>query len=201
MMNPERIRNTIRTFAVTIIGVAAITLTPIATTAQHEHHEGSTPSTPLTCDATATPAAMSGHGDHGSPEAEQAAVEPEFDVLYIDMMLPHHSSIIALSEAALPELTDPRLKDMARDIIRAQSSENEQLTQWRIAWYGSGEPVMDDASMTLMLEAMPIGTMDEMMQCDGLPRGRSPPSARPRIRTSPSSSSRSRTTRWRSTPR
>ena len=80
------------------------------------------------------------------------------------MMLPHHGSIIALAEAALPELTDPRLQEMAQNIIDAQTAENAQLTEWRTEWYGSGEPVMTDASMELMLDAMPVGTMDEMMR-------------------------------------
>ena len=83
----------------------------------------------------------------------------EFDQLYIDMMLPHHGSIIALSQAALPELTDPRLQEIAQTIIEAQTAENAQLTEWRAAWYGSGEPATDMAMMELMLDAMPVGTM------------------------------------------
>jgi uncharacterized protein (DUF305 family) len=90
--------------------------------------------------------------------------DAEFDQLYIDMMVPHHEAIIALAEAALPTLTDPRLQEMAVAIIAAQSDENALLLQWRSEWYGSDEPATDEASMNAMLEAMPVGTMDDMMQ-------------------------------------
>ena len=53
---------------------------------------------------------------------------------------------------------------MATNIIDAQTAENAQLTEWRTEWYGSGEPATDTATMELMLEAMPVGTMDEMMR-------------------------------------
>ncbi|MDQ3657778.1 MAG: DUF305 domain-containing protein [Chloroflexota bacterium] len=127
--------------------------------AQHAGH-GATPEATWSCAMAGTPVAA-GHEDMGM---DMDMAEVEFDQLYIDMMLPHHGSIIALAEAALPELTDPRLREMAQNIIQAQTAENAQLTEWRTAWYGSGEPVVTDASMERMLEAMPVGTMDEMMR-------------------------------------
>ncbi len=102
---------------------------------------------------------MPGIGAHDSHS--EATVE--FDQLYLDMMLPHHASVIALSEAALPRLTDPRLIKMAGNIIAAQSNENELLTSWRTEWYGSGEPETGDAAMMQMLDVMPVGAMDDMM--------------------------------------
>jgi uncharacterized protein (DUF305 family) len=126
-------------------------------------HDHGTPPAATACAAMATPmAGEQDHGDHGGTPSD--AAEVEFDQLYIDMMLPHHGSIIALAETALPVLTDPRLQQMAEDIIVTQTAENEQLTQWRTEWYGSGEPATDSATMELMLEAMPVGTMDEMMR-------------------------------------
>lgn len=123
----------------------------------------STPEPPAwSCDRSPLAATDAGHEAHEMPSGEPATM-PEFDQLYIDMMLPHHASIIALSEAALPHLTDPWLQELARDIIAAQSIENAQLTGWRTDWYGSAEPATDEASMNLMLQAMPVGTMDEMM--------------------------------------
>ncbi len=111
--------------------------------------------------AMGTPGAMGGHEGHGAGMATDGI---EFDQLYIDMMIPHHASIIALAEAAIPNLTDPWLIELAHDIIDAQSAENEQLADWRTAWYGDPIPAGDETSMMLMLEAMPIATMDEMMR-------------------------------------
>jgi uncharacterized protein (DUF305 family) len=91
----------------------------------------------------------------------------EFDQHYIDMMLPHHESIIALAQVALPKLTDPRLQRIAQNIISSQSSEREELQGYREAWYGSPDPLpMDDAMMQMMMDMMPtmasMSTMDEM---------------------------------------
>ena len=89
--------------------------------------------------------------------------------MYIDMMLPHHASIIALAQAAQDQLSDPRLQEIASNIITTQSAENEELRGHRAHWYGDGEPMpMDDAMMGTMMEMMPgMGDMASMqMQMD-----------------------------------
>jgi uncharacterized protein (DUF305 family) len=174
-----------KTSLIAAFGAFTLLGTPVAGLAQHAgHHADSTPAAAWSCDhddqhigstpegdahgdhamsegMSATPTSTpegDGHGNHAA--TDEAA---EFDQLYLDMMLPHHGSVIALSEAALAHLTDPRLIEIAEAIISAQTAENEQLTTWRTEWYGSGEPATDEASMIQMLEAMPVGTMDEMM--------------------------------------
>lgn len=149
---------------------AALTITILATPAAgfaqsgHDHAAG-TPTafaTPWSCDKSAsmggpmssTPMAIDGSMNHG---------DYPFDQLYIDMMIPHHDSIIALAKVALPRLTDPRLIQMAENIIATQSGETAQLASWREVWYGSPTPDTSQHSMMAMLEAMPVGTMDEMM--------------------------------------
>jgi uncharacterized protein (DUF305 family) len=163
----ETMHVTLRNLAVATVSLALLALTPLVAAGQHDHHdhEGSSSTVPLSCDAVATPVAMGDH-DHdpdsiGTPTATPGDIE--FDQLYIDMMIPHHAAVISLAQVALPELSDSRLKEIAREIIRNQSSENEQLGRWRMEWYGSSVPAMDEASMNQMLEAMPVGTMDEMM--------------------------------------
>ena len=150
-----------RTLMVTAI--AAITFTTPAL-AQHDHMAMSTPeatSAAWSCDTIGTPVAASHDDmamDHGDMDMDVA-----FDQLYIDMMLPHHGSIIALAEAALPSLTDPRLIALAEDIITNQTAEQATLQGYREAWFGAAEPDLSEHSMMLMLDAMPVGTMDEMM--------------------------------------
>ena len=116
----------------------------------------------FSCANIATPTAGHSSMDHSS-NAQSMHEDVSFDQLYIDMMVPHHEAVIALAEAALPTLTDPVLIEMAEGIIAAQSTENEQLLEWRLAWFGFAEPMMDDATMGQMMEAMPVGSMDEMM--------------------------------------
>ena len=143
-------------------------LTPATGFAQSGHdHASATPSstgTPWSCDMSAgmgssmssTPMTMDGSMDMNQDDYP-------FDQLYIDMMIPHHESIIALAQAALPRLTDPRLIQMAENIIATQSEETTQMAAWREAWYGSATPDLSEHSMMAMLEAMPVGTMDAMM--------------------------------------
>jgi len=125
------------------------------------------------CAAVATPAAGMidhGHGGHGMSTPAMMEDhhmgtpgmmhEAEFDLMYIDMMIPHHESIMALAEVALPELTDPRLREIAQAIIDAQGPEIEELQQLRAEWYGDADTV----SMDTMMEMMPgMGDDDEMM--------------------------------------
>jgi uncharacterized protein (DUF305 family) len=93
----------------------------------------------------------------------------EFDQMYIDMMIPHHASIIALAQAAQDRLSDERLQTIAANIITAQQAENEELRGLREQWYGSPEPMpMDESMMGMMAEMMPgMGDMASMqMQMD-----------------------------------
>lgn len=163
------LRRTIMTgaFAVSLLLAPAVAAAQPGT--MHAEGTPSASGTPWSCDmsagmgtspATASASTPTETGDSGTAVSEAYP----FDQLYIDMMLPHHESIIALAQAALPRLTDPRLIGMAEDIISTQSKERAQMSTWREAWYGSATPDMSEPSMKAMLEAMPVGTMDDMMQ-------------------------------------
>lgn len=111
--------------------------------------------------AMGTPAADGAH--------DMAGQSVEFDQLYIDMMIPHHESIIALAQAAQDRLTDERLQAIAENIITSQSAENEELRGYREQWYGSPQSMpMDEGMMGMMSEMMPgMGDMAAMqMQMD-----------------------------------
>lgn len=153
-------KTTLRTLTMT--GVLGASLLGGAATAQ-------TPAAPG-CGQIGTPAATPGMMNHGSmggpgmstPEMMQ---EVEFDQMYVDMMLPHHESIVVLAEVALPLLEDPRLQEMAQTIIDTQSAEQAELRDLREEWYGSPDPApMDEMMMDMMMEAMPgMGSAEEQM--------------------------------------
>jgi uncharacterized protein (DUF305 family) len=100
----------------------------------------------------------------GSPMAGMDHSTMELDQMYIDMMIPHHASIVALSEAALPRLTDARLQEIAQSIVDAQSAEIEELRGYRDQFYGDPNPMAMDAAMMEAMDAMMpgMGSMDEM---------------------------------------
>ena len=101
----------------------------------------------------------------GTPEGGMAMGDVEFDQLYIDMMIAHHGSIIALAQAAQPELSDPRLIQITQNIIDTQSTEITELRRYRQQFYGDPQPMaMDQHGMDMMMQAMPgMGSMEDMM--------------------------------------
>jgi uncharacterized protein (DUF305 family) len=156
-------------FATTAIA-ATLLGSPTIAFAQSGHagHDMGTPSpspaASWSCDMTTGMGGMDMGTPMGDHDMSTMDMDYPFDQLYIDMMIPHHQSIIALAEAALPRLTDPRLIQMAENIISAQTTENTQMSAWREAWYGSPDVDMSETSMNAMLEAMPVATTDEMMR-------------------------------------
>lgn len=106
------------------------------------------------------------HGDHGGDEDQEAcgsdmatpAVVPyesdiPFDLAYIDSMIPHHASVVALAETALDSLEDERLQSLAQAVLDTQPGEIEQLQQFRSDWYPD-EP--EDDSQEHMMELMMV---------------------------------------------
>jgi uncharacterized protein (DUF305 family) len=110
--------------------------------------------------------AGTGGMEMGTPGANMAMeTDVEFDQLYIDMMLPHHGSIVAMAQAALPRLQDERLREIAQTIIDTQSADQEELRGYREQFYGSADPAeMDAHTMDMMMTLMPgMGSMDDVM--------------------------------------
>lgn len=141
------------------------------------HHDATPPANPCAnmADMATSDHGMAGHDmagmDMGSPMAgmemgqtSSPEAMAEFDQLYIDMMIPHHASIIAMAEAALPRLTDERLREIAQAVIATQEPEIAELRDLRQRFYGSPDPApMDMTTMTMMDESMPgMGTMEDM---------------------------------------
>jgi uncharacterized protein (DUF305 family) len=68
---------------------------------------------------------------------ELANREP-FDKEFIDAMIPHHQSAIDMAQVALEKSENPKIKELAENIISAQKREIEQMKQWRKEWYPQG---------------------------------------------------------------
>ncbi len=100
--------------------------------------------------------------------------EAPIDRDFIDMMVPHHESAIAMAEIAQERAEHPELRQLADEIIGAQSAEITQLKGWRAEWFGSSDtPRMEEMPM-LPGVSMPAGhsmsggTMDMSGDVDDL---------------------------------
>lgn len=117
------------------------TTSPTASsTAQLDHGSMSSPS-------SSSPMPM----DHGSTMSmDLGPADEQFDLRFIDAMIPHHRGAIQMAEEAQQKSSRPEIQQLAANIIEAQSrEENELLRVWRQAWYpnASDQAVMYSAEM------------------------------------------------------
>lgn len=116
----------------------------------------------------------------GSTPVAEADVDPtalDLDVLYIDILVPHHESAVTMAGIAQARSTRPEVVSLAAGMVARQSSELEQLRTWRESWYPDvpaltetqlfagletkasspgrgGAPGLDDLTMTGMAETI-----------------------------------------------
>lgn len=64
------------------------------------------------------------------------AADDEFDLRFINAMIPHHEGAIVMAQEAIEKSNRPEVKELAQAILDAQQPEIDQMTQWRQAWYG-----------------------------------------------------------------
>ena len=63
-----------------------------------------------------------------------------FDRMFIDMMIPHHQGAVRMARVELAKGINPRLRRLARTIMRDQAKEIRTMNIWRKAWYGATSP-------------------------------------------------------------
>lgn len=153
-----------------VSGVGANASTPEPD--DHDTHHGGTPVVSI-CDTLsggATSGMMMGtpggmmHGDMpmGTPGAGMPgmAMDPDqFDLMFIDMMIPHHESAVVMAQIALERAEHEEIRQLATEIIAVQTEEIAQLQAWRDAWY-PGAPAMTMEHMNAQMSAMMAGMPD-----------------------------------------
>ena len=65
------------------------------------------------------------------------AAGSQFDLRFINAMIPHHEGAVTMAEDALKKSQRPEVKQLAREIITSQQKEIAQMKQWRKAWYNN----------------------------------------------------------------
>lgn len=56
------------------------------------------------------------------------------DMMFIDMMIPHHEGGLAMGQDALAKAEHPEIKELAQKMIEKQKKEIEQMQQWKKDW-------------------------------------------------------------------
>lgn len=59
----------------------------------------------------------------------------EYDLRFLDAMVPHHEGAVVMAEDALQKTQRPEVRQLAEAIVRTQVPEIVQMKRWRAAWY------------------------------------------------------------------
>jgi uncharacterized protein (DUF305 family) len=70
-------------------------------------------------------------------ELERAASPAEFEIRFMALMTMHHTQALERARAIRERRVHGKTRRLARDIIRAQEREIEQMRSWLVAWYAN----------------------------------------------------------------
>jgi uncharacterized protein (DUF305 family) len=114
--------------------------------------------------------------NHGMKHSEMSLgiADAEYDLRFIDGMIPHHEGAVIMARAVLDKSQRPELKKLANTIIQAQKQEIVEMQQWRKNWYpkASDTPMawhsemnhsmaMSPEQMSAMRMDVDLGTADQ----------------------------------------
>jgi uncharacterized protein (DUF305 family) len=71
----------------------------------------------------------SGHMGHGTSSSSNANYTGA-DIMFLQMMIPHHQQAIDISNLAMKASSDPELLELAKIIARDQAAEIKQMKAW-----------------------------------------------------------------------
>jgi len=159
-----------RTMTLTALALAsALTLTACGTGAQDENAgaeasataTGSAPAATPAATDTATPSATESATSSATGSAEEVSAEHnDADVMFAQMMIPHHQQAVEMSEMLLAKDDVPaEVAAFAQKVIDAQGPEIERMNSMLTAW---GQDPVDTDGMDGM-EGMDHGGMSGMM--------------------------------------
>lgn len=70
----------------------------------------------------------------------------DFDKLFIQLMIKHHTSAIDMSKPAATNAQHQEVKDLATAVIMAQTKEVAQMKQWQQDWGYGADPASDSGA-------------------------------------------------------
>lgn len=63
-----------------------------------------------------------------------SATGNNFDIAFIEMMIPHHQGALSMAKEALEKAQHAELKTLAQSVIMGQETEVDQMQQWQKDW-------------------------------------------------------------------
>jgi len=63
-----------------------------------------------------------------------AAKDKDFDLMFIEMMIPHHAGAVTMAKEAQTKSEKPEIKTLAGQIIKAQEAEIKMMADWKAKW-------------------------------------------------------------------
>ena len=67
--------------------------------------------------------------------SDLGAANAEFDLRFINAMIPHHEGAVTMAQDALNKSKRPEIKQLSQNIVTSQQAEIDQMKQWRQSWY------------------------------------------------------------------
>lgn len=176
LMQPISVRS--RFVALSFVAIAS--LSGILTACSNAAQSGSTtsgnqsqPQTPATPTRGKQDMMHGGSMDHGSGmdhsmSMDLGPADADFDLRFVDAMIPHHQGAVEMAQEVLSKSQRPEMKKLAEDIIAAQKREINQMKQWRKAWYpkAGSKPMAWHAPMNHMMAMSPEQMQAMMMKGD-----------------------------------
>lgn len=92
---------------------------------QHNHHSSHQTSTPNAMQIELMESMANMHED-----MEKGMQYKDADIAFAASMLPHHEGAVKMAEVELKYGKDPELRELAKNIIKAQESEIEFMKKW-----------------------------------------------------------------------
>jgi uncharacterized protein (DUF305 family) len=77
------------------------------------------------------------HDEMAQMEELEDATGSAFEIRFLALMTVHHTLAVERAQIALERAKHPRVRKLARAIIRAQQAEIDQFREWLVAWYAS----------------------------------------------------------------
>ncbi|HAN72991.1 MAG TPA: DUF305 domain-containing protein [Planktothrix sp. UBA8402] len=109
-------------------------------------------------------------GNHGMM-MDLGPADTEYDLRFIDGMIPHHQGAIKMAEQVIQKSNNPELKKLAEEIIKAQEKEIAQMQEWRKTWYPEAkDAIVYHAAMGHSM-SMSSAQMESMMMMADLGAG------------------------------
>lgn len=74
----------------------------------------------------------------------------DFDKIFLSEMIMHHQGAINMANLAKTNAKHQEVKDMANDILTAQSKEIDQMQTWQADWGYKSTPIKADSTHSMM---------------------------------------------------